>query len=67
MNEKKYRSISKSQLAKMYDISLATLSKYLNELFYADLEPLGYRKRSVILPPIVIKKFKELYGEPEII
>lgn len=58
------RFITKSKLARMYGISDSTLRQLLNVKYYETLKEIGYEKLSRIVPPVVVKKFYELYGEP---
>lgn len=59
----------KSELLKLYKdvhLSASHLRYLLNVKYYEILEPLGYEKQQKFIPPIVLKKFFELFGEPEI-
>jgi len=55
---------TKSTLAEKYKMSPSALRSLLNVRYYEHLKPLGYKKRCVILSPIVVRKFVELYGKP---
>ncbi len=57
-------ALTKSELCNLYGISLQTLGKYMNNLFIKELQEVGYRKRMILLPPIVVRKFFDLYGKP---
>jgi hypothetical protein len=57
-------SISKSELAKIYGISNACLKNFLNVRYIEQMLEIGYIKELIILQPIVIDKFIELYGAP---
>lgn len=56
--------VSKATLCEKYGISNKTLWHLLNTKFVAELELVGYQKHMKLLPPIVVRKFIELYGEP---
>lgn len=58
------RTLRKSELADLYGISLSTLSRLLNKKYFHEIEPLGYVKSCVTLPPVVVRKFMDLYGKP---
>lgn len=58
------KSCNKYQLSQMYGISSNSLRVLMNEHYFDDLQAVGYRKNMKILPPKVIEKFKEIYGEP---
>jgi hypothetical protein len=45
-------------------MSSTTLRKLLNERYFEELKPLGYRKSDKRLSPIVYSKFKEIWGDP---
>lgn len=52
MPEKKFLSNHcKYEVAKMLQISVKTLSIYLNTMYYSDLSVLGYKKRQKKLTP----------------
>ena len=52
MPEKKFSSSHcKYEVAKMLQISVKTLSAYLNTMYYSDLSVLGYKKRQKKLTP----------------
>ncbi len=55
---------NKFQLSQMYGLSTRTLRVLMNVHYFDDLQAVGYRKNMKILPPKVIEKFKEIYGEP---
>jgi hypothetical protein len=56
--------MTKKELANLYGISAGTLKNLLNVRYFSILEPLGYQKNQIILSPAVVRKFKEIYGEP---
>lgn len=56
--------MTKDELARAYKISPSTLRKLLNQRFYDDLKPLGYIKMNKTIPPIVVRKFIEIYDKP---
>ena len=56
--------MSKQELCFKYGFSLTTLASLLNDRYFDQLEPLGYRKNDKILSPKVLAKFFDLYGEP---
>lgn len=58
------QAISKSILASKYGVSIDTLSNLMNTTYFVALTEVGYEKNMKILPPIIIRKFIELYGEP---
>lgn len=58
------QAISKSILASKYGISVDTLGNLMNGNYFKELTEVGYEKEMKILPPIIIRKFIELYGEP---
>lgn len=57
-------AISKQQLADLYKMSRNTLRNLLNRRYFEILKEVGYKKTMKILPPIVVHKFIEIYGEP---
>lgn len=58
------QAISKSLLAEKYGFSVLTLGRLLNDTYFTELTAVGYEKTMKILPPVVIRKFMEIYGEP---
>lgn len=58
------KTISKAVLCEMYGFSATYLWKLLNNDYFEELSAVGYKKRQKILPPKVVEKFYELYGEP---
>lgn len=58
-------TFTKQQLCRLYGISRETLRVLMNVDFLDELKAVGYKKASNILPPKVLNKFFELYGEPE--
>lgn len=56
---------TKKTLAARYGITPGHLSDCLNFHYFEELQEVGYRKNMRILPPIVVRKFEELYGTPE--
>ena len=56
--------ISKAILAQKYAVSPSTMNRLLNVHYYDDLASVGYKKSMRILPPVIIRKFIEIYGEP---
>lgn len=57
--------VSKSILANKYSLSMTTIQRLLNKVYFKELSEVGYRKEMRILPPLVVKKFVELYGSPD--
>tara|TARA_R110002126_G_scaffold289552_2_gene444701 strand:- start:2432 stop:2659 length:228 start_codon:yes stop_codon:yes gene_type:complete len=57
-------SLTKQEVCDAYKFSMQTLGRLLNHQYYVVLAELGYVKKSSILPPKVVNKFIELYGEP---
>lgn len=51
-------------LADQYGLTRSKLSELLNVQFYDELSAVGYKKHHRLLYPIVVLKFKEIYGEP---
>lgn len=57
-------SITKKQLAVMYNVSGSTLSKWLNEDLLESLELAGYKKEASILTPRQLEIIYEHLGKP---
>lgn len=55
---------TKSQLASMYNISIQTLSKWLNEDLLDKLTDTGYSKNQSILTPKQLQIIYDRYGKP---
>jgi len=56
---------TKKQLALDYGLNRSQLSVYMNVVFFEELKSVGYSKHMRILPPKVVAKFYELFGEPD--
>lgn len=56
--------VTKQLMCQAYGFSQKKLWQLLNIEYYKELVEVGYSKDSRILPPNVVKKFIELYGEP---
>jgi hypothetical protein len=56
--------IRKSELAEKYGVHPSYLARLMNGLYFEELEREGYTKKSITLPPKVLRKFIELHGEP---
>jgi hypothetical protein len=56
--------MTKKLLGQKYGLSPQMVKYYLNSHFIEDLEAVGYSKEMRILPPKVVRKFVELFGEP---
>lgn len=57
----------KSELLKLYanqGLSASQLRFLLNKKYFDQLAPLGYKKQSQFIPPIAVRKFFEIFGEP---
>ncbi|MBI2258161.1 MAG: hypothetical protein HYU67_04590 [Flavobacteriia bacterium] len=59
-----YKTITKFSLRTMYGMSQSSLQKLMNDVFFEDLKEAGYQKNMKIIPPKVLKKFYDLFGEP---
>jgi hypothetical protein len=58
-------SVTKSILAKKYNLSNEKMAKLLNNDYFEELEKVGYKKdKRNILSPHVVREFIRLYGEP---
>lgn len=57
--------ITKAELRDQYGFSESTFQRLFNKKYYAILQELGYDKNCSKIPPIVLNKFKEIYGEPD--
>lgn len=55
----------KKQIALDFGISPRVLRYYLNVHFYDELSKVGYDKKMRTIPPKVLTRFYELFGEPE--
>lgn len=55
----------KKQLALDYGITPRVLRYYMNVHFYDELEKVGYTKQMRTIPPKVVIRFYELFGQPE--
>lgn len=51
-------------MCQAYGFSSKKLWQLMNIEYYHELSAVGYKKESQIIPPIVLNKFIELYGEP---
>lgn len=56
--------VTKKLLGIKYGLSANVIGDYLNVQFFEELQKVGYKKEMRILPPIVVRKFVELFGEP---
>ena len=56
------KSLVKSQVAQMLDISPGTLRYYLNVRYYQQLSELGYRKTQIILTPQILNFLVDKLG-----
>jgi len=56
--------ITKKLLSQKYGVSRKTICYYFNSHFVKELSEVGYQKEMRVLPPIVVRKFIELFGEP---
>lgn len=56
--------VTKKLLGIKYGLSANVIGDYLNVQFFEELQKVGYKKEMRILPPIVVRKFIELFGEP---
>lgn len=54
---------TKAELAIYIEASASTLRYLLNVKYYEELKELGYQKHKSILPPIVIRRFIEIWGK----
>lgn len=57
----------KSELLKLYanqGLSQSHLRYLLNKKYYDQLKPFGYEKNSQFMPPLAVRKFFEIFGEP---
>lgn len=57
-------SIRKNELATMYGLNREALRILMNVTYKDELEKVGYKIKSITLPPKVVRKFIELHGEP---
>ncbi len=57
---------TKAELADLYSLHRAALAKLMNSknIYFEELEKVGYEKNMVTLTPKIIRKFVELHGEP---
>jgi len=55
----KFPPLRKSELADLLNITTRTLRHWLNELYFSEIEPLGYKKTMVTLPPKVVQYLSE--------
>ena len=51
MEKSKKIDMSKAHLAELLNVSASTLRRWLNVLYYAELEKLGYRKNQKLFTP----------------
>ena len=56
--------VTKKSLALRYGLPAAQMRFYLNVHFVDELEAVGYSQKMRILPPKVVRRFTELFGEP---
>lgn len=57
-------NLTKNELAVLYGVSPSTIRKYLNNIFFKDLQAVGYRKQMRVLTPKIVRLFMDLYGLP---
>jgi len=50
-----YRSLYKKELAGYANVSPKTLRRWLNQLYFNEISPLGYVKTEPVLTPVVVK------------
>lgn len=50
-----YRALYKKELAAYANVSPKTLRRWLNHLYFSELQELGYVKTDNVLTPIVVK------------
>jgi hypothetical protein len=55
----KFTPLRKSELADLLGISPRQLRRWLNEMYFAELVPLGYDKNMVTLPPNIVQFLTE--------
>lgn len=57
--------ITKAWLAERHGFSASHLAKLLNVDYFEELQKVGYKKRSIILSPVVFEAFEASYGPPK--
>jgi hypothetical protein len=57
--QQKYKAMGKNELAELLGISPSTLREWLNKLYFAEIEPLGYCKSDKLLKPNIVKYLSE--------
>lgn len=62
MNEQE--PVTKSILAAKYGLSERQLARLLNVKYFDELSSLGYERNCQIIPPVVVIRFKDIYGPP---
>jgi hypothetical protein len=63
-DETKYIRITKSDLARIEDVPISTLSRWMNKKYFEELSAVGYDKNDVSLSPNVVRKWFEIRGYP---
>ena len=56
---------SKKWLRQQYGFGTTKLCRLMNRVFFEELVQVGYKKSDQDLSPKVVRKFFELYGEPD--
>lgn len=56
-------TITKAELRDMYNLSRGTLRYLMNVRYYEQFKALGYYKYDKLIPPLVVEKFREIWGD----
>lgn len=56
------KSLNKSEVARLLDVTSVTLSNYLNHMYLKELQQIGYRKNSKKLNPKILNYLNEKIG-----
>lgn len=60
MSEKVFsKCLTKYKVAELFEVSPSTLADWLNNLYFDELEKIGYRKNSKILNPKILNYLAE--------
>jgi len=57
IRKKQGQALKKYELALLYGVSCRTLSRMLNEIYYDEIRPKGYKKNSVYVSPEIVAEF----------
>lgn len=56
--------MNKSEIAEKCRMSVRSLNRLLNDRYYDELAALGYKRTDQLVPPVVVRRFFEIWGIP---